>query len=195
MISLDFNICLSGSCNTITFTETTGAFSSTNIYGWGSPNEATSSAQTAVLEITDPTGVVTSINLFINSPAFPSSSNTNEYIITPSSIGSTEEKFSDGVYYFKYTVTRTSATAYSYSQVVQKLFYCNAKCCVESLFADIDDFECDCNAVKLELAYKADKLLTGLKYMSKCGQVNDFNELLDVISDLCDETGNCSSCD
>jgi len=193
-VELNFNICISSDCSTLEFTETTGEYSATNTGGWETPNEATTDAESAILEITSENNVVTTINLFSNTPIYPTINKDQKYIIEPSDLGYTTSKFPDGIYSFKYTVARTTATAFSYYTVVRKIFFCQTKCCVQSLFADIDDFECECNATKLDLALKADALLTGLKYAANCGQESTFTNIMTTINNICDQTGNCSDC-
>lgn len=193
-VQLSFTVCSSANCDQLIFTETTGAYSGTNLTGWNAPNVLAANAETATLTVTSPDLTVTVINLFTEVPAWPSTDTTQEFIITPSMIGATTTKFSDGVYTFLYTVTRTTATAFSYTQTVQQLFYCNAKCCVTTLFANIDDWECDCNKVKINEAYQADILLRALQRASKCGNTTSFTKTLTLINNLCSTTSTCTSC-
>lgn len=191
-VDLQFKICTSSNCKKMTFYELTGAFSTSNPGGWGSPNYDTTDAEDATLEITDPDGNTTTLDLTLVTPTFPTTNLSQGYEFTPSDIGSTEEKFTDGKYTFTYTVSRTSATAFSDYEVVQQLIYCQAKCCVRSLFAQITDFKCDCKNTKLELALRASALLEGLKYAADCGQEDTFNTILETINSLCDtEDCNC----
>ncbi len=190
-----FTVCMSGNCDLLTFKETTGAYSGTNLMGWGSPNKATTDAESAVLTITNTTGIITTVNLFSKSPSWPTSDTTQEYTITPSDLGYTTTKFPDGVYTFLYTVKRTTATAFTFTQTVQQLFYCNASCCVNTLFANIDDWECECNDIKIQEAYQIDIMLRALSRAAKCGNTTSFTNTLTLINNLCSTSSTCTECE
>lgn len=194
-IILNFNICESSNCDQLVFTDTTGSYSSTNTSGYGSPNDDISSVTATTLTITDPTGIITVINLFTLSPSFPTTDSTQEYIISPSNIGSLNTKFTDGIYIFIYSVTTVvNGVTTIYTQTVQKLFYCQAKCCIQSLFTAIDDFDCDCNQSQIEEAYQGDILLRLLQRASGCGSTSRFTEALTLIQSLCNTSSTCTEC-
>lgn len=193
-VTLQFKIEESNDCKSLTFRETTGLYDSVNnTSGWGTPNNATTDAETATLTITDPAGVVTTINLFTQ--GFPTNNIYQTYTILNTDLGlSSSASLSDGEWDFVYQVTRTTATAFDFSQTVKKLFYCVAKCCVFKMFADIpEDNECDCNSDDITKAEKARGFLQGLIYAANCGLVSKFNNLLTTINKLC-KNQNCSSC-
>lgn len=185
-VILKFNICEGGTCDSFCFTETTGAYSATNTEGWGTPNESTSDALTAVLSITDPSGNITSIDLYDD---FPTTDEEFEKIISPSDLGLSTTKFLDGIYTFTYTVTTEANT---YIQNITQAFYCQVKCCVLSMFANID-FDCDCSQDKQEEAIKAYIMLKGLEYNAGCGNKNKFNNILAQLQKLCTNK-NCNNC-
>jgi hypothetical protein len=174
-------------CDEIIFKETTKTYDvSTNPTGWGVPNSTIAQAETATLTVVTPDGTSTVLNLFSN---FPTTDDTLEYSILPSDLGLTS--FSDGEYSFTYNVTRTTATAFDYTQVSNNLFYCNAECCVDGLFADAGDFTCECNSAKLALALKGDTLLKCLERAAKCGNATTFNNLLLVLQGICGTESDC----
>jgi hypothetical protein len=190
-VSLSFEICSSSDCKSLAFTETTGAYSSTNTNGWGSPNKLTSDAETAVLEVTIPGDITYTFDLFAESPAFPTSDEDQKFIINAEDIGGVSgDKIPDGLYLFRYTVGRTTATAFTYTQQIQQLLYCNIKCCVYSMFADIDE-DCSCSSKKIEKALKSFALYKSLVAAAGCGQVNRFANLLKILGKLCKNT-NCN---
>lgn len=192
-VQLSFEVCQSLDCRSLVFTETTGEYSSSNITGWGSPNKLTSDAETAVLIVTTPSGADYTFNLFTESPAFPTSDDEREFVIDTTDIGGTTgSRIPNGLYLFRYSVTRTTATAFSYSQQIQQLFYCTARCCVNSMFADLD-FECDCCEEEIDRALKAKAMLYSLELAAGAGHIDKFNNLLDILTKLCNNT-NCNSC-
>lgn len=183
---------ISSSCKEIQFYETTGPRSASNLTGWGAPNEVTGDALTATLTILTPANIAYTFNGASVNPLYPSWPTTNDdtyYEIDSSLIGyGTNQKLPDGVYRFTYTVTTTTAT---YTQVVEKLFYCNAKCCVTNMFADID-YNCDCSTSKIDKAKKAYLMLKGLEFAANCGQKDYFENLLKDLEKLC--AGDCTNC-
>lgn len=114
MILLSFNIC--NDCEELTFTETTGIYSASNIGGYGSPNEEISffNGELSVYNKTD------SINPL------------STHIIVPSADGSTTLPIvADGIYNFVYTIKATdNSVLYQKSQY--NYFYCDLKKCLMS---------------------------------------------------------------
>ncbi len=196
MVQLNFDICELSNCQTITFAETTGTYDAIeNPNGWGSPNSVIDDADTATLEITQPDGTITTIDLFALTPSFPTTTLTQTYSISASTAGLSTTAFTDGKYTFVYTVTGTTGgNDFTYTQTVEQLFFCQARCCVDRLFAAIDDFTCDCNKTKINEAYQADILLRSLKRAAGCGDLNSFTDTLTIINNLCGTTTLCSSC-
>lgn len=193
-LALSFDICQANTCQSMTFTETTGAYSASNLTGWGSPNLATSDVDTADLYITDPSGTVFSFDLLAQSPAWPTTSSTQEFEITPSDLSQGDGNFTDGLYKFQYTVHPTGDPSTSViTKVVYQLFYCNINCCVNQMFALITDPSCDCQADAIAAASKADALLTGLKRAAACAKTTLFNSLLTILQKLCTNS-NCNTC-
>ena len=177
------------------FQDITGVYNaSTNNTGWGSPNVDISTATSASLEIYFP-GEDESITLDINAstPSYPTedTSLTAEFDMS-SFEGEAGDIFPDGVYQFIYTVVANGETyittkyIFSYSQV---------KCCVESMFVDLNPN--DCNGGCLEAA--EDAILVWAYYKSlianaTCGNITKANEKLDFVNKLCSGSGNCTNC-
>lgn len=192
-VLLETDASIAENCKKLRFFELTGTYNATtNLTGWGAPNEAIGAALSAELTILTPAGNsytfdASSVNPFYNS--WPTTDDDTYYEVDSSLIGyGTNQKLPDGVYRFTYTVTTTLNT---YTQVIEKLFFCNAECCVQNMVADID-YDCDCSIDKKEKAKQAYLMLVGLKYASKCGQKSYFENLLESINKLC--TGDCTNC-
>lgn len=190
-VTLQFTVCQSTNCKSLIFQETTGAYSATNTGGWGNPNRATSTATTAVLTITPPNGTSYDVNLFTSS--FPTTNTSQEYEIEATSIGqSSGSKWPDGIYTFVYTVTTVSGTTEIYTQTVKQAFYCQVKCCVYSMFTDID-LDCDCSEDAKVRAIDAWIMLQGLITSAGCGNVSNFEDDLETLQEMCNNN-NCSNC-
>ena len=192
-VTLSFNICQSADCKSFVFSETTGEYSADNTSGWGTPNRDAADAETATLVVTTPDGDDYTFDLFAESPNWPTVDDDQEFVIDITDIGgSAGSKIADGLYLFRYTVTRTTATPFSYTQQIQQLFYCNAKCAVNKMIAEID-FECDCSVEDINQALKAKAMLYSLELAAACGETDKFDNLLTILDKLTKNT-NCNSC-
>ena len=122
---------------------------------------------------------------------FPTTDTSLEYEINPTDIGysSDSDQIADQIIAFTYTVTTDTGT---YTQVVSQAFYCQAQCCVNTMFVELD-FECDCNQDAIDLALKAFAMLQGLKQASNCGNASNFNNILTQLNKLCANTS-CQAC-
>lgn len=194
MLVLDFSICQSSDCTEFIFSELTGTYNATtNSTGWGAPNATLASVTTPVnLVVTLPDGTTSyTINLLSTTPAFPVDTLTsNEVTFDMSNIGGTAgDSIPDGVYTFVYTVTTSGGT---YTQTATVAFYCQVSCCVYTMFKDLD-IECDCCDDDRKRITDAYLMLKGLIYSANCGNISQFNSILEELQRLCTNT-NCSNC-
>ena len=125
MLRLKAETALSRDGKTLSFTETTGVYNvSTNPEGYNSPNEPLSNMTAAMLEITTPTQLTYTIDLFTQ--GFPTGT-TATFDITKDMIGgNADEVLDDGLYVLIYTVTGDA----EYTFVINDVLYHNIKCCV-----------------------------------------------------------------
>lgn len=192
-VTLQFNICQSNTCKKFTFTETTKAYDvNNNSTGWGSPNSATTAAETAALTITGPSGITYTFNLFTAS--YPTTNFNQEFIINNTDLGyASTSTIEDGEWKFVYTVSRTTATAFLYTQTKFKYTTCNAECCVDKMAASIPDTDNCCNNTEVDKVLQAKGFLIGLQYAATCGLKSKYAVLLDTVNKLCGNS-NCISC-
>lgn len=191
-VTLKIDICPSGDCKTLNFTETTGVYNSTyNPTGWGTPNESPNPDWDTTLTITDPDTIESIINM--SDYGFPTNNTNYTYPISASQLtNNTTGVFADGQYNFLYSATNPAGTN-TYTTTARLFVYCNIQCCVYKMMADIDNPGCDCETEAMEAAIKAYNLLQGLKYAASCGLTNSFNEIYEVLSRLCNNSG-CRTC-
>ncbi len=196
MLVLDFTICENSTCTEFTFSELTGTYNATtNPTGWGTPNADITDFHSATLEITLPDGTTTySIDLSATTPAFPVDTLTsNQVTFDMSNIGGTAgNSIPDGVYTFVYTVQEDPGTGISYTQTITVAFYCQVSCCVYSMFKDLD-IECDCCDDDRKRITDAYLMLKGLIYNANCGNIPQFNSILEELQRLC-TNNNCQNC-
>lgn len=188
-IVTSFDICESSTCSSLIFKDITGAYSLTNLYGYGSPNESISGA-TAELTVTLADGTVTVLD--ITADGFPTTDKTLELIINPEDIGYEEgDKIADQIIAFEYKVTTALGTIIL--QNIEQAFYCQVKCCVLSMFIDLD-LECeDCMKSLGDRSMNAYIMLKGLEYSANCGDKTTFNKTLTQLKKLC-ANSSCANC-
>lgn len=192
---LKIQACVQTACTELVIKELTGVYNaSSNTGGYGSPNATVGSVLTAVLTVTSPSDQVYTINLFDNS--FPSSSTTYEYVIPMSELGNRTE-IEDGQWTFLYKITATNpdTTIATYQVTRSYIFTCSSECCVAKLLGDLDIADCDCtDTTEDEQNYlKAFATLQALKYAAFCGNLTEYDKILNILNKLCTNTG-CKSC-
>ena len=188
---LNIQACVQTACTELLIKETTGVYNaSTNTGGYGTPNPLISNVIAATLTITSPSGQVYTINLFDN--GFPSSVTTFEYVIPMSELGNRTE-IEDGQWTFLYTITTNTDTTYRVTK--SYIFTCGSECCVAKLLGDLDISDCDCiDTTEDEDNYlKAFATLQSLKYAAFCGNISEYDKILNILNKLCSNTG-CKSC-
>jgi hypothetical protein len=191
-IVLQFNVCESGSCNQLSFNELTGAYDAVNNpNGWGSPNPLTSDATAATLDVTLENGSTYTFDLFATGN-FPTTDSGITFYIENTDLGyTTGTNILDQIITFVYTVVTPSGI---FTQTSVQAFYCNAQCCVNSMFLDLDFDGCsDCFTNNMEQALKAFTMLEGLKAASTCGNSSQFTNILTQLNKIC-STSNCAGC-
>jgi len=186
---LNFEICQTNGCKDLIFSETTGKYDAIyNTGGYGTPNETTVAATTATLITTDPSGLITTLDLMPQ--GFPTDDIIADgYTISSSSV------LPDGMYTFVYNVTYDNHGAIvTYSKSISKLFYCNAECCVDQMLSNLN-LTCDCCETdeNIKNYYKAWTFLQALKNAADCGDYTTFNSILKIITKLC-KNNNCKTC-
>lgn len=188
-LQLSFQICQSNTCDALTFVETTGAYSATNLTGWGAPNVALADATSAILTITLASGNIYTIDLLATT-YFPTDDRTFEYELTNSDFGYTDGgKITDQLITFTYTVIADGTT---YTQTIRQGFYCQVQCCVYSMFKDLN-VTCDSCSQSKTKAIDAYLLLKGLMYSANCGNTTNFNSQLATLQKLC-LGSSCQNC-
>lgn len=190
MLSLKFDLCVINACTQLRFSETTGFYNSTNLTGWGTPNQQLADTISATLEITVPSGTVYTLDLYATT-IFPTNVMYTPYDIPLASIGS-PTTIEDGEWKFVYTVADSKTNVAT--TTIYKYFYCNSACCVKQMLADLD-LTCDC--CKESVDYKNYELawieLESLKKAAACGDADNFAAIKKIVDKLCLNSG-CKTC-
>lgn len=194
---LRFNICTEDNCKRFVFTETTGVYNATtNPTGYNAPNPLIASATSATLDVYLPSNTTTTPDLTVDmfAESYPTVVDTFEYTIYNSDLGfSAGTKMTDGFYKFVYTVViDVSGTPTTFTQTVTKALSCNAACCVDGLFGEIPDFECDCAEAAINKALTAQAIYKAMVSAGACGNKTKYTKLQSMLSRMCNNTNCCS---
>ena len=178
-LALKFSICQSPNCKDFTFKELTGTYNSiNNIIGYGTPNINTTVVTKAVLKVTDPLGVITTIDLY--AVGFPVKDITlNGYLIT------SLNTLSDGKYTFTYTITIPGSPDVVYTKTIYEYFFCNSECCVNKLLPYVETCDCCQDNISQKNYLIAWSMLESLKKAAQCGDSTLFANILKIITKIC----------
>ena len=183
-----FDICEPSNCVSLVFNDTTGAYDAdNNSTGYGTPNSVIAGA-TSILTITK--ADLTSYTISLPS-TFPTVDKTLEYTIQASVIGYPSSQIDDQIITAVYTVTLADTTVLTQTKTFA--LYGKVKCCVESMFIDLD-IDCeDCMKSLGSRNTNAYLMLKGLEYSAGCGNTTVFNKTLTQLKKICGNT-DCQSC-
>jgi hypothetical protein len=188
-IVTSFEICQESDCASLTFRDTTGAYSATNTTGYGSPNESIAGA-TAELVITMANG--TQYTLDITADGFPTTDKDLELSIPQTDLGySASESIEDQVIHILYRVTTALNTVIT--QDFKQALYCQVRCCVYSMALDVDIDCADCMNSMGDKVTTAWILYKGLEYSANAGDLVTYNATLPVLQRMC-ANSECSNC-
>ena len=186
-VELKFNVGETKDCKNITFTETTGIYNATsNLTGWGAPNELTTDATIATLLITDPSGTVYPAIDLLSTASFPKTDGIAA-AIPSTSLSTSLTKYADGFYTMTYSVT-TATTTYTTTNTI--FLYCQIEQLVCKLVAALDICDCVCDRDKVDRALQAQAYL----YAIQCAiQYDEFTKAKEIFSTL-QRLLNCTTC-
>lgn len=184
--------CIKGQCATLYIQDTTYAYSTENVGGWGATNVETVNIDLATIAYTTPgssTQVVIDVTAIVNSQTTVSGEfSLAELSITPL----------DGVYSFEYTLT-VGAESVMYSTSI--FSSCVVECCVNKLWTKvaqeaISSDDCGCTEGSKESYSKkamvAQSLLFALRNGVSCNDMTGKENTLKKLQRLCKlENCNC----
>lgn len=177
-------VTLSDDCTTAYFFETTGAYNATsNLTGYGAPNNATSDFTTATITVllAGSTVAETAIDVFNLSTQFPTSVNTRARQIDAADFGLTE--FPVGLTRFTYRITGSSI-AFRADKLI--LANCDYKCAVDKMLLAIakNPESCACEDSRITDWMYAQSMLEGAQLATCCGDVATVTADLAILETL-----------
>jgi hypothetical protein len=190
MVSLDFQICISNCCNSLTVLDLTYSYSPDNLTGWGAPNTNLEDIVSATINVITPDNDSITLDILAEIQA------EEAITITPTDLGFTDTIL-DGVYRFYVSInigTLEEPVYVTYEKT--HLFYCNVNKKIDNLIGTLDINGC-CKPCATGNAF--DKVLLiwtyflALKNSACCGKVENFKKLLTILNKLLDSKP-CKNC-
>jgi len=192
-LGIDFCVTQQPACKYLSFKDETGVYDAVyNTGGYGSPNPNTTDALTATLVVILPDNTTTgTINLFpLNMP----DTSGIEIYITNTMLGLGSDSLPNGIYTWTYTVTGNNGTDFTATKTIKTFVDCQAQCCVDKMFCQVELSTCDCCANnKLDSALIAQGWLDSANHAFNCGKPKLAKQLLKKVEQLCTLI-KCSSC-
>lgn len=181
---IEFCASITTQCGVLKVTDTTGAYNATtNPTGWqgGSQPNGSDVTEATIMYYSgqyDPDARGTTVDV---TDAIPDTVVGN--FVLSDSIELSD--YSDGYMTIVYTVTTATDT---YTRHQTFLFTCNARCCIDQMFADIaSDCDCECTQdEKIDFALKAEGMLRAVKSAASCASTTAVESMLAKIERLCE---------
>ena len=195
-IKVNFKIVEACDSKSILFTDTTGAYSSANITGWGAPNPLIGTVIDVEIIIIAPDGNTYVISMADISGDLPSDSNGIFNIHMGYLGGTMGATIQQGIYSVEYRVIYADGSVTG--QLVSKRKYVLAtsviKCCVHKMLASLDMCDdCPCGEDKSN-ALEAYTLYKAMLYAYACGSLTKAGKMATQVNKLCNYLGTCASC-
>lgn len=198
-VSPSYKVTQTSDGKTIYIREMTGAYSATNVIGYGNPNPATSAFTIATLKVekrnsdgtwtTAPSG--SAINVHSGSGGiFPATNNALRYSLTAETCGyGTDASFADGIYRLTFTYTGTF-NLLPLTIATEKYIYLihDIECCNQEMSERVATCACNCQGLKDKFSEMMlhRRILKG----AICGgNLSVIQKSIDFLTDLCSECG------
>nr|WP_298656557.1 hypothetical protein [uncultured Flavobacterium sp.] len=130
-------------------------------------------------------GTAVSILSELSTTAWPFITDVNELDLWATYTDFTQPEFADAVIQIEYTITRTTATAYSYTTSKCEMVTCEICCCISKMFAELDP-TCACGSKATQNAINADTMLQVAFAAADMGDVTKAVEALTKAQFYCD---------
>jgi len=180
----------------IVFTDTTGAYSTFNMHGWGAPNYDLSDVLDVEILVKTPDGTTYSLSMADLSPSLPNDSDGTFHIHMGFLGGTQGDPMVQGVYEFEYRILVNDGSAGGFLISVRHYGLVSSiiKCCVHKMLANLDICDdCPCGEDKSN-ALEAYTLYKAMLYAYSCGSVTKANKMAAQVHKLCNYKGTCASC-
>lgn len=134
-------------------------------------------------------GTATDILAELSSTVFPFIVDVNEFDMW-ADYGVTLPDFDDAVYQIEYTISRTTATAYSYTTSKMNVRDCDLCECIADKFVNIDP-NCQCSDVSIQEVQRIQALAQSAMFAAEKGMTTKAVNALAKAIELCNCDCNC----
>jgi len=186
------SFCSSKDCLRLQVTDQTGAYSTSNLGGWGAPNDTLASVVSAVIKVLLP-GSSVGDEVYIDVGSELPNSTYQYKTLKSQDFGlGTDIVLVDGTYVIDYTVVTSGGT---YTFHTEFLMTCSKCACVNSMFAKVASTGCDCDENFVTEATQAFVVLQMIEYAALCQKTSEVAKLETLLNKICKAKDNCFSCD
>jgi hypothetical protein len=195
-LELNFSAAEGSGCNSIVIYDKTGAYSISNLTGYGSPNFDLVTLSAASLKFTSPSGTINTLALPVPPTTIPETTGIVGFTVLGTDLGlSSSESFEDGKWMIDVTLTFADPSSTTgFTDVTQNIvlyFLCQVNCCVNKIVARYNPLSC-CQDSELDTALDAYISFQAIKQAVKCGKIEKANSILTQLKKLCAaSTCNC----
>lgn len=128
----------------------------------------------------------------LSTTAWPFIVDVNELDLWETYTNFTQPDFDDGVYQIEYTITRTTATAFSYTTSKMNVRDCDLCECLANKFVEIDP-NCDCSDKTIPFIQRIQALNQSAIFAAEKGMTTKAVNALNKAIELC-ECDSCNDC-
>ena len=188
-LSLELSTCVINCCTKLLVTDITGLGTTADGTSRWADTVTRAGITSATIQIVLPNGS----DLFVTPMVVTTTvQNATTYDFTFALIDPSGDKFIDGIYEITYTIVSGGIT-YVYNKHFS--ITCNARCCLDKLWAAFPDKLCStCDYEEyLNECLEAEGLLEALNSSSCCGLEDNFDKILELLETICDQ--NDCGCD
>lgn len=184
--------CFRDNCKTLRLNDITGAYSATNLGGWGAPNTTLALADPVVITVTYPDESEEEYD--VTDTVNAATISGGEFPLIDIDIEDTDldlTRFADGVYTIEYSVT-DSDTATEYTYTIKVWNDCKVACCVTKMQTKFCEKICGCDWQNYWMQYnQAEAMLFAAKCQFGKGDYDAAEDLLEQIDKICNAV-NCN---
>ena len=186
------SFCSSNDCLRIQVTDQTGAYSTSNLGGWGAPNDALGTVVSAIIKVLLPGDSVGDEIVIDLGSEIPNDDYQYKTLKSQNFGLGTDVVLPDGIYPITYELVTSGGT---YVFETEFLMTCSKCICVNDMFAKIASTGCDCDENFVTEATHAFVVLQMIEYAALCQRSSDVAKLETLLNKICKAKDNCFSCD
>lgn len=169
-------------CKSFDYSQTTGAYSVSNLTGWGTPNKDLADVASSILVITNhKTGVIYDDINIVSAETSTTNFAFAELFLSSTPIGT--EEIADGIYSFKHTVTFNDDSIIT--TIAYRTSLCLLNCSIQALTDTmLDTIDDCCTDNKKEILAKYTEVMALYDILTKAFRCNNFSAFNSIYSSI-----------